>query len=48
VLNLKTAKTLGLTFPPEILLQATEVIQYKPRQNPIYNSGELRRPYWNG
>jgi type IV secretion system protein VirD4 len=20
----------------------------KPRQNPIYNSGELRRPYWNG
>jgi len=27
VLNLKTAKTLGLTFPPAILLQATEVIQ---------------------
>jgi putative tryptophan/tyrosine transport system substrate-binding protein len=27
ILNLKTAKALGLTVPPGILLQATEVIQ---------------------
>lgn len=27
VVNLKTARELGLTFPPEILLQVTEVIQ---------------------
>ena len=27
VLNLKTAQTLGLTFPPAILFQATEVIK---------------------
>jgi len=27
VINLKTAKALGLTFTPAILLQATEVIQ---------------------
>jgi len=27
VLNLKTAKVLGLTIPPSILFQATEVIQ---------------------
>jgi putative ABC transport system substrate-binding protein len=27
LLNLKTAKALGLTLPPAILLQATEVIQ---------------------
>ena len=27
VINLKTAKTLGLTIPPEILLQATTVIK---------------------
>jgi putative ABC transport system substrate-binding protein len=27
VLNLKTAKALGVTFPPAILLQATEVVQ---------------------
>jgi hypothetical protein len=27
VMNLKTAKTLGLTMPPEIMMQATRVIQ---------------------
>lgn len=27
VINLKTAKALGLTFPQSILLQATELIQ---------------------
>ncbi len=26
-INLKTAKTLGLTIPPEVLLQATKVIK---------------------
>ena len=27
VLNLKTTKALGLTFPQEVLIQATEVMQ---------------------
>ena len=27
VVNMKTAQALGITFPPEILLQVTEVIQ---------------------
>ena len=27
VLNLKTAQALGLTIPPHVLLQATEVLQ---------------------
>jgi len=27
IINLKTAKALGLTIPPEILLQATKVIK---------------------
>jgi putative tryptophan/tyrosine transport system substrate-binding protein len=27
VVNLKTAQALGITFPPEILLQVTEVLQ---------------------
>jgi len=27
VINMKTAKALGFTFPPSILVQATEVIQ---------------------
>ncbi len=27
VINLKTAKTLGLTIPPEVLIQATKVIK---------------------
>jgi hypothetical protein len=27
VVNLKTAKALGITFPPSILLQATKVIE---------------------
>jgi putative tryptophan/tyrosine transport system substrate-binding protein len=27
VVNLKTAQTLGITFPNEIMLQVTEVIQ---------------------
>src|SRR5262249_21492073 len=27
VLNLKTAKTLGLTIPPSLLLQATQLIE---------------------
>ena len=27
VINLKTAKTLGLTIPPEIMVRATRVIQ---------------------
>jgi uncharacterized protein YbjT (DUF2867 family) len=26
--------------------RALQGAQAKPRQNPIYNSGELRRPYW--
>ena len=27
VVNMKTARALGITFPPEILLQITEVIE---------------------
>jgi putative tryptophan/tyrosine transport system substrate-binding protein len=27
VINLQTARGLGITFPPEIMLQVTEVIQ---------------------
>jgi hypothetical protein len=27
VLNLKTAKALGITFPPALLMQADEVLQ---------------------
>jgi putative ABC transport system substrate-binding protein len=27
IINLKTAKTLGITIPPEVLFQATEVIR---------------------
>jgi len=31
VINLRTARTLGLTLPQSVLLQATAVIQYPPR-----------------